>query len=342
MNRRIRPWGLALAGSLLLHAGLFGGLKWELPQFGGPPEVPPLEVELTVSPQPPLVAKPPVPAQSSPPKPRPPDPVIEPVPPAKSAEEPLPETIQVAEVASEPVAADSPADVTPDTPVDVADSSVAAEPAPPALNELPSRLDLRYRLRYGIASGEQTLVWVNEGERYTLSSVAVATGLAGVFYRGRFAQTSRGRITPTGLQPEDFWDQRGNKRSRASFDATQGQIVLVPDTGAPRHFSYEGTVQDALSLFFQFALTAPPSGTQLEYHVFNGKKLRDYRYDVLGEVLLETRLGALRTLHLARADSGDGRFEIWLAIDRHYLPVRMRRSDEADSEMELSILSITP
>jgi len=338
MNRRIRPWGLALAGSLLLHAALFGGLKWELPQFGGSPEAPPLIVALVAAPQP-VVERPaaPTPAQSSPPKPRPPDPVIEPVPPEKSAAEPLPETIQVAEVATGPVAAEFPADVTPDTPADV-----AVAPAPPALNELPSRLALRYRLRYGIASGEQTLVWINEGERYTLSSVAAATGLAGVFYRGRFAQTSRGRITPTGLQPEDFWDQRGSKRSRASFDAMQGQIVLVPDTGAPRHFSYQGAVQDALSLFFQFALTAPPSGKQLEYRVFNGKQLRDYRYDVLGEVLLETRLGALRTLHLARADSGDGRFEIWLAIDRHYLPVRVRRSDEADSDMELSILSITP
>ena len=339
MNRRIRPWGLALAGSLLLHAALFGGLKWELPQFGDSPEVPPLMVALVAAPKP-VVERPaaPAPAQSSPPKPRPPDPVIEPVSPAKSAVEPLPETIQVAAVATGPVATESPADV---TPTEVTDS-VAVAPAPPALNELPSRLDLRYRLRYGIASGEQTLVWINEGERYTLSSVAAATGLAGVFYRGRFAQTSRGRITPTGLQPEDFWDQRGNKRSRASFDAMQGQIVLVPDTGAPRHFSYQGAVQDALSLFFQFALTAPPSGKQLEYRVFNGKKLRDYRYDVLGEVLLETRLGALRTLHLARADSGDGRFEIWLAIDRYYLPVRMRRSDEADSDMELSILSITP
>jgi hypothetical protein len=29
-------------------------------------------------------------------------------------------------------------------------------------------------------------------------------------------------------------------------------------------------------------------------------------------------------------------------LDRHYLPVRVRRSDEAGNEMELSILSITP
>ena len=79
---------------------------------------------------------------------------------------------------------------------------------------------------------------------------------------------------------------------------------------------------------FQLALTAPPPDGRLSYTVFNGKKLRDYTYDVRGEEMLETALGALRTLHLARVVNGDGRFEIWLAIDRYYLPVRMLRSDD--------------
>ncbi|MDO9221874.1 MAG: DUF3108 domain-containing protein [Thiobacillus sp.] len=336
MNRRIRPWGWALVGSLLLHAALFGGLKWELPQWSSPSEAPPLALELVATHKPvvaplPPPAPTPIPQRVLPSKPR--APAVEPVPePEATAELPF----------ASPIAAEGAGADAADSPALPPEMAAPAEPAPPRLNALPPRLDLRYRLSYGIANGEQTLVWVNEGERYTLTSVATATGLAGIFYRGQFAQTSRGRITPTGLQPEDFWDQRGSKHSRASFDANQGQLVLVPDHGVPRHFSYQGAVQDALSLFFQLALTAPPSGEQLEYRVFNGKKLRDYRYDVLGEETLGTRLGALRTLHLMRAGSGDGRFEIWLAIDRHYLPVRVRRSDEAGSEMELSILSITP
>lgn len=338
MNRRIRPWGLALAGSLLLHAGLFGGLKWELPQWSSPSEAPPLAVELVAAHKPlvaplPPPASAPIPKRVLPSKPR--APAVEPVPELEAlAGLPFASPITAGDADSGSGLADSPAPQP--------EMAVSAEPAPPLLNALPPRLDLRYRLSYGIANGEQTLVWVNEGERYTLTSVATATGLAGIFYRGQFVQISRGHITPTGLQPEAFWDQRGSKHSRASFDANQGQLVLVPDHGALRHFSYQGTVQDVLSLFFQLALTAPPSGAQLEYRVFNGKKLRDYRYDVLGEESLDTRLGALRTLHLMRAGSGDGRFEIWLAIDRHYLPVRVRRSDEAGSEMELSILSITP
>ena len=185
-------------------------------------------------------------------------------------------------------------------------------------------------------------MWVNEGERYTVISVAEATGLAGIFYRGRFVQTSRGRITPRGLQPEAFWDQRGNKRSSARFDAAQGHLALTPAKGATRHFVYQGDVQDVVSLFFQLALTAPPPDGQLIYKVFNGKKLRDYIYEVRGKETLETELGALRTLHLARVADGEGRFEVWLAIDRYYLPVRVLRSDDKGNDVELSLQSIAP
>ena len=215
--------------------------------------------------------------------------------------------------------------------------------AVPLLNSLPSRVDLRFQVHYGIASGEQTLIWVNEGgQRYTVISVAEATGLTGLFYRGKFVQTSRGRITPHGLQPEEFWDQRGDKRSSALFDAAQGHLALNPDKGPPRHFTYQGDVQDVLSLFFQLALTAPPSVDQLSYTVFNGKKLRDYRYAVRGEVVLETAVGPLRALHLARVADGDGRFEVWLAIDRHYLPVRVLKTDDKNNEVELKLLSMAP
>lgn len=325
---------------MLLHAVLFGGLKWALPQWNAPLEAPPIEMQLVAAPKPvvapPAVAPAPSPKRVAPPKPRPPAAPVTPPEPvaavepatAPSIESPLPEAATDAGLST----SGEPAQ----------EAAAPTEPAPPALNPLPPRLDLRYRVSYGVASGEQTLVWITEGGRYTLTSVATATGLAGIFYRGQFVQTSRGRITPNGLQPEEFWDQRGKKHSRATFDAEHGELVLMPGQGAPRRFRYQEAVQDALSLFFQLALTAPPSGKQLTYSVFNGKKLRVYRYDVAGEVPLETRLGMLRTLHLVRAADGDGLFEIWLALDRHYLPVRVRRSDEAGSEMELSIQSITP
>ena len=338
MGRGARPWWVALAVSLLLHLGLFGGLHWELPRFGQPAEPPVIEAQLVPAPKP--VAVPPARPAPSPPKPKPatPKPAARPAaaPPAPSAEPPA-EAPAPAVPAGDSAPSAAPASAEPATTTPPA----ATEPAPPPLNALPRRLDLRFELSYGPASGEQTLVWVNEGEHYTLTSVAGATGLTGLFYRGRFVQTSRGRITPRGLQPQEFWDQRGDKQSSARFDTAHGEITLTPAQGEPRHFNYQGDVQDALSLIFQLALTAPPPGGQLTSTVFNGKKLRDYTYEVRGEETLDTALGPLRTLHLARVASGDERFEIWLAIDRHYLPVRVLRVEGGGMEGELTIRSIT-
>lgn len=214
-------------------------------------------------------------------------------------------------------------------------------PAEPVLSMLPPRLSLRYQVQYGLASGEQTMVWTRTDDRYTITSVAEATGLAGMFYRGQFVQTSSGRITSSGLQPDTFWDQRGDKRSSARFDTEQGRVTYLPAKGEPRHFSYQGGVQDVVSLFFQLALTSPSPGDQFGFNVFNGKKLRYYIYGVRGEVLLDTPSGKERTLHLVRENDQDGRFEIWLAIDRHYLPVRVLKRDENGNEVELRLVSVT-
>ncbi|MHB8983646.1 DUF3108 domain-containing protein, partial [Thiobacillus sp.] len=279
------------------------------------------------------------------PRARPPAPAVT-RPPAERAA-PAVEEIETVDTAGDevpvdpPPAAPAPVETAPDdTPASPPREAETAEAPALAARVLPPRLELRFDVRYGLASGKQSLLWVNEGERYTVSSVAEASGLAGIFYRGRFVQMSRGRLTAQGLQPEEFWDQRGDKRSSARFAAEQ--LTLLPARGAPRHFRYEGTAQDALSLFFQLALDVPASDGQLGYTVFNGKKLREYRYASRGEVVLETALGPLRTLHLERVGAADGRFEVWLAIDRHYLPVRLLRQDEAGDTIELQIQGIAP
>ncbi|MDP1863218.1 MAG: DUF3108 domain-containing protein [Thiobacillus sp.] len=342
MGRSLRPWWLALGMSLLLHVILIGGANLSLPTKELPAEAIRFEARLAplVAPPPP-VAKPAVsaaPVYRVPPQVE--NPVQQAAPPGVASSDP----IKISALIEPVVSVDTPPVVQPGFVRDEAAAPDLVELAPPPLNPLPARIDLRFKVSYGLAAGEQTMVWVNEnGQHYTLISVAKATGLAGIFYGGKFVQTSRGRITPRGLQPEEFWDQRGDKRSSAQFDASQGHLTLNPAKGAPRHFNYEGEVQDVLSLFFHLALTAPPPGGKLTYTVFNGKKLRDYTYAVRGEEVVETAVGSLRTLHLARlGDDRDGRFEVWLAVDRHYLPVRVMMSDNKQNQVELNIQSIVP
>lgn len=330
--RRAQALGLGIAGSVALHAALLASnvTLWPVAR----PDAAPAAVEVTFRAPAPEPAA--LPAPTAPPPITKRRPAVRPPPveaEAEPAREPPAEAEPAIAIAQADGVAEAAAQVPPDEAADV-------EPSAPPLNVLPRRIDAEYRLSVGPATARQTVVWVNEGGHYTLTSAATATGLTRLFYSGAFVQISRGRITPHGLAPETFWDQRGDKHRNASFDAERKQITVTSTGSAPRQIGYDGAVQDALSLPFQLALTAPPTETRLAYTVFTGKKLRDYAYEVRGEEVLDTALGPLRTLHLARLGHADGRFEIWLAIDRHYLPVRMLRVEEAGAEGELVITSL--
>jgi hypothetical protein len=346
MNRRARAGWLALAASVLLHAALLGGLAGRLPVWEAPVEAPAIEARLVERARP---AAPPAPRLRVRPEavaapaalPAPVQRAVQ-TEASPAAPAPLPDADAAGAAMAEPDAAGIAADAPPSAPrPTVAHAPQPVVDEPPPLNPLPPRIDLHFSVHYGVAGGEQTLVWVSDGERYTLTSVASATGLAGLFYRGRLVQTSQGRITPAGLQPEEFWDQRGDRRSSARFDHAAARVTLTPVRGAPRHLDGAGDTQDLLSVLFQLVLTAPPE-TAVRYVVFNGKRLRTYTLEPRGETELETALGPLRTLHLARAATGGDRFEIWLAVDHNYLPVRLLRGDDEGSAVELRILAIAP
>lgn len=309
--RRVFWWGLA--ASVLLHLGLLSG-AWVLPPvLINQDEPPPLTARLVNLPPPAKVlakaAPPPVK-----PAPRPPSPLPAPEPPETETPTAPPDPVEAVAASTDPVPpiASDPAPTTDSPPT----------PSGPVLNSLPRRLTLLYRARYGMAAGQQTLLWVNEGDHYTITSIVSAQGLASLFFSGQLVQTSRGRIVATGLQPEEFWDQRGNKRSQSRFNYAT-QTVLTESSKGARTYPLPAGLQDAQSLLFQLALTAPPA-TDSDNAVFNGKKVRSYRYRVVGEEDLDTPLGVMRTLHMMRVtDSGAERFEIWLAIDHYYLPVKL-------------------
>ena len=355
ISRRSLPIWLGAAASILLHVVLIASVDWPVSRWRGHPEPPVVEVRLVERVTPLATAPRPAtpPPATPPPKPRvrppvSPEPVVE----EPVAEEPVSEetSAQAPAILEESPLEPTVAEFGPSEPAggeaapleSPSDEAASEAVAGPALNPLPDRIDLQYRVRIGPASGRQSLVWVNEGGRYTITSVTAATGFASIVYSGRLVQMSRGRIGPRGLVPEEFWDQRGDRRASARFDPEHGALTLTPAKGEPRHFSYEGSVQDVLSLLFQLALTAPPDADPLAYKVFNGKKLRDYAYEVRGEESLETALGPLRTMHLARRTDGDGRFEVWLAIDRHYLPVRVLKVDDGmEGELTISAFQVS-
>ncbi len=171
---------------------------------------------------------------------------------------------------------------------------------------------------------------MQEGDRYNLQSIGETTGVVALFKGERLLQTSLGVITKDGLQPESFVIQRGNRRgNNAIFDWLEKSLKLVENEKIQTVPLPDGT-QDMISFLFQFAFT-PPQGEYLLLALTDGRKLERYRISVLGEETLQLAMGEVRTLHIKKpkTESDDG-MSIWLAIDHHFLPVKVRNEPRKD------------
>lgn len=208
----------------------------------------------------------------------------------------------------------------------------------------PLNLVVEFSLRKGIDGmkvGRVVHTWQISDGRYVISSVMEATGFFALLKRGMFVQSSQGRITPKGLQPDQYWEQRGQEPDRtfhALFDYKKNKLTYGRD-GETTTVSFSPGTQDQLSFVYQFALGAPISGTQ-QFAMTNGRKLGNYTYELVGEEPVATGAGELRTLHVSkvRKEPDDDTVDIWLAVDHQYLPAKVRLTssdgDVAEQVME--------
>ena len=302
----------ALLGSLAIHAAALFGTDAEL--FGGEQEPPPLRAELRPLPEPP--ASPPASAK----------PAANPArAPRLAMARPAPQAWPVVpEPAAEPAMENAP-----EMP------SIATRlPAEPARAVLPATGTIRfaiYKESLGLQIGRAEHRWeFNEDGSYRLTAVTETSGLAALFKPVRMETESRGRLVAGGLQPETYRSLKNGKdaNENADFDWSNTQVTLARD-GSVRPIA-PGT-QDILSLNYQLAyLGKLAEGSTLG--VVTGKKYERYALDSLGEEEVETPAGRFRTLHL-RAMT-DNITEIWVALDRQHLPVKIRFTDKKGDSFE--------
>jgi len=199
---------------------------------------------------------------------------------------------------------------------------------------LPERAEIQFNLYKGgngLKVGEVVHTWQIRGDHYSLTSITEATGIFSLIKSGRLVQTSQGRLTKNGLEPDAFWIERGqsaDSTESALFDRKSKMLTF----GSPqnsRTVPLPGNTQDLLSFVYQIAIDPPQSGT-VHLFITNGRKLDTYDYTVMGEETLNIPLGQVRALHLSKVhgQNEDGT-DIWLDADQHYLPVKIRLTDRS-------------
>ena len=189
----------------------------------------------------------------------------------------------------------------------------------------------------GVVSGELILSWNFADGHYRLDSVAQGTGIFAI--AGKYIQASEGDITTSGLRPAAFSVERRGRKDSAKFNWPESSVQFNGKSGE-RTESVNPGAQDMLSLLFQLAFT-PPLGDDLTVIVTNGRKLERYAFERAGEETIELEGGTFRTLKILKQRKGDeDGMEVWLALEHHYLPVKIRVTDKKGSVIEQNLMAI--
>ena len=186
----------------------------------------------------------------------------------------------------------------------------------------PGRITLTYELKRNSLVVDVSETLEHDGRTYVITSEGKGRGILALF--GVLKRTSRGRITPQGLRPDEFRDERpGGWTVSAKFD-WDARSVTQEKNGKSETLKMPATAQDPLSLAYSFAFV-PPKGKEYDVMRADGRGLTPFRFTVVGTEKLATPAGEMQTLHIAKVPDGpeDKATDIWFAAERDFLPVRV-------------------
>ncbi len=179
-------------------------------------------------------------------------------------------------------------------------------------------------------SGEAQLGWTFRGDSYR---IAFEAGIRIVFTRVNLAVlTSEGALAATGFAPVKMTEKRRGRaltathfdwqHDKITFSSSQKTVPLVP--GA----------QDKASVPLQLAAIARGDPAQLsgdiDIQVGEDRDAAVFRFIVVGQEEIDTKLGKLQTVHLSRPPkegSYRSRLDVWLAPGRGWYPVQIRNTE---------------
>lgn len=189
-----------------------------------------------------------------------------------------------------------------------------------ALAAPPQRVEISYEVnRNGLTLAEVTHRLEHDGRVYKLTENWKGRGFLAL--KGDATRTSEGVVAADGLRPRKFEDKRsGRDTLHADFDPAAKVPTLQQ--------------QDQLSLVWSFAF-APPA-KEVSVSVADGKRVSHYTYQPAGRERVKTPAGEFDALKFVkkRDRPEDKITEIWFAVERQYLPVRLLIVDKEGTRVD--------
>ncbi len=186
----------------------------------------------------------------------------------------------------------------------------------------------------GLPAGElkRSLTTVQSGERVFRSEMQ-AKGIFALFKPDRVTESSRftqhnGRIIPLRY----LYQRTGGKKEKMlslDFDWEKKQIH-IDDKIHPWSLPIQDKILD--KLVYQLALMSDLANGQspFDYHIADGGKIKHYLITPLGEEVITTPLGKIKTVKLTRQrkKKSQRKTTLWCAPQLHFLPVKLEHVEK--------------
>lgn len=189
--------------------------------------------------------------------------------------------------------------------------------------------------------------FIQEASAYRIESMTKGVGIYALF--GERKLSSEGEVTVEGLKPRQFETRLGDnpkKTLRAEFD-WMNQTLNVQAKGKTKTLPLLPNTQDLASYAYQFRFMANLLTGALNLPLTTGKKINQYTYAIQAELEVLNLSGkSYKTLHLTQpvvADQASTQSDVkefWLAVEHHYLPVKIVLADEHGQRLVQSLTSL--
>ncbi|MES2262864.1 MAG: DUF3108 domain-containing protein [Pseudomonadota bacterium] len=267
-----------------------------------------------------------------------------------------PEADKPAAVAVQQDAAPSPA-VVPSVPEAAPGVAVKEGAPPPPMPQstrrykvnLPPSAEFEMELKRTDADGTKwngvgAMAWQTDGSRYTLKMEA---GISMLVTRvNLLVLNSEGEIDDAGIAPSTFTEKRRSRAQTAThFNRADGRITF---SASERNYPLLTGAQDKASVPFQLAAIGRADvnqfGSAVDILVGDDKDANIFRFQLIGEEELDTRMGRIVTWHLSRPPrpgSYSARLDIWLAPSLNWYPLQIRNTEANGALTTQTVTKIT-
>ena len=177
---------------------------------------------------------------------------------------------------------------------------------------------------------------------FIYSSTTKATGIIAWFVKDQIDEYSKWRFDGQHIRPIEYiYNRHGGSKTRhvkLDFDWQHHTVTNTID-GDPWRMEIPPDAQDKLVYQLSIMNDLRNGKKNLEYKIADGGKLKDYSFDILGEEMLNTAMGRIKTVRIQRI--GDVRdTTVWCAPQLSYLPVRLEQQDTDGANLIMQITSV--